>query len=177
VGRHRVAGSTRKVDLKTAAELLGSTTEAVRKRAKRGTIDSETGEDGRIYVWVDDTEARVDDRVDSVADQVDDRVDDTAERVDGQTDGVVERMASEIDHLREQLREERAANRENRRLLAAALERIPAIEAPLDTPSSEASDSRVTDAEPRSGTQVPEQEKPVTEEPEQRSWWRRFFGL
>jgi hypothetical protein len=174
VGRHRVAGSMRKVDLKTAAELLGSTTEAVRKRAKRGTIDSETGEDGRIYVWVDDTDVRVDDRVDSNAAQVDDRVDDAAEWVDGQPNGLVERMASEIDHLREQLREERAANRENRRLLAAALERIPAIEAPPDTPQdvpSGTSESPVANAEPRSGTQVPpDEDQPI-------SWWRRLiFG-
>ena len=39
--------------LKEAAEFLGSTSEAVRKRAKRGTIPSETGEDGMLYVWVD----------------------------------------------------------------------------------------------------------------------------
>ena len=39
--------------LKTAAEIMGTTTEAVRKRAKRGTLASETGEDGRLYVRVD----------------------------------------------------------------------------------------------------------------------------
>jgi hypothetical protein len=59
----------RRVDLKEAAEILGSTTEALRKRAKRGTLDSETGEDGKVYVWVDD------------------RVDDEADRVDGDDDG------------------------------------------------------------------------------------------
>jgi septal ring factor EnvC (AmiA/AmiB activator) len=45
------------------------------------------------------------------------------------TVALVKHMKSEIDHLREQLDKEREANRENRRLLAAALERIPAIEA------------------------------------------------
>jgi hypothetical protein len=45
-------------------------------------------------------------------------------------------MESEIDHLWEQLDKEREANRENHRLLAVALERIPAIEAgdERDTP-------------------------------------------
>jgi hypothetical protein len=43
-----------RLDLKAAAEALGVTSEAVRKRAKRGTLPSETGEDGRLYVWVDD---------------------------------------------------------------------------------------------------------------------------
>ena len=38
------------VDLRDAAEILDTTTEAVRKRAKRGTLPSTTGEDGRLYV-------------------------------------------------------------------------------------------------------------------------------
>src|SRR5918993_4770148 len=47
---------------------------------------------------------------------------------DRPTIALVERMESEIDHLWEQLDKEREANRENHRLLAVALERIPAIE-------------------------------------------------
>ena len=90
------------VDLKDAAEIL-DTTEAVRKRAKRGTLLSTTGEDGRLYVRVDD---RVDDRVDGEA-------------------RLVERMASEIDHLREQLKEEREANRENRRIIVGLVQPVP----------------------------------------------------
>jgi hypothetical protein len=45
---------SRRMDLKEAAEVLGVTSDAVRKRAKRGTIPSETGLDGLLYVWVDD---------------------------------------------------------------------------------------------------------------------------
>jgi hypothetical protein len=41
------------VDLPTAAELLDTTTEAVRKRASRGTLRSDR-HDGRVVVWVDD---------------------------------------------------------------------------------------------------------------------------
>ena len=72
------------VDLEYAVELLDTTMEAVRKRAKRGTLLSPTGEDGRLYV-------RVDGRVDGWADGW----------VDGEAH-LVERIASEIDHLREQ---------------------------------------------------------------------------
>src|SRR5215213_5784149 len=73
-GGSRVAKvGVRQVDLKEAAEILGSTTEALRKRAKRGTLASETGDDGKMYVWVDD---RVDGQVADNADRVDDRVDD-----------------------------------------------------------------------------------------------------
>ncbi len=38
---------------------------------------------------------------------------------------MVERMASEIDYLREQLKEEREANRENRRIIAGLVQRVP----------------------------------------------------
>jgi len=43
--------SGRWVDLPTAAELLGTTTEAVRKRAARRTLRSDR-HDGRVVVWV-----------------------------------------------------------------------------------------------------------------------------
>ncbi len=41
------------VDLREAAELLGTSTEALRKRASRGSMRSEH-HDGRVVVWVDD---------------------------------------------------------------------------------------------------------------------------
>jgi hypothetical protein len=45
---------------------------------------------------------------------------------------LVEHMASEIEHLREQLDTGRETNQENRRILAAGLERILAIESSPD---------------------------------------------
>ena len=107
------------VNLKDAAKILDTTTEAVRKRAKRGTLPSTTEENGRLYVRVD---GQVDDRVDA--------------RVDGEA-RLVERMASEIDHLREQLKEEREANRENRRIITGLVQRGPELEPAVEA-SSEA---------------------------------------
>ena len=46
-----LAGS-RRVDLKTAAGIMGISSDAVRKRAKRGTLAHERGPDGKLYVWV-----------------------------------------------------------------------------------------------------------------------------
>ena len=45
--------SGRWVDLREAAELLDTSTEAVRKRAARGSLRSDR-QDGRVLVWVDD---------------------------------------------------------------------------------------------------------------------------
>jgi len=77
--------------------------DAVRKRVKRGTLESEKEADGRVYVFLD-------------TDQESDYPRSDSERL--------------ISTLEEQLRLEREAHAEARRLLAAALERIPAIEPP-----------------------------------------------
>src|SRR5215217_2219134 len=47
-------GRTRRVTLREAADILGVSKEAVRKRVLRGTLPSDTGEDGRRYVYVDE---------------------------------------------------------------------------------------------------------------------------
>jgi hypothetical protein len=123
--------------LQEAADVLGLTVDAVRKRVKRGTLESEKGPDGRLYVFLD---------------------------TDPDTD--VHRSDTDrlISTLEEQLRLEREAHAEARRLLAAALERIPAIEAP-----SEPSGSPVPPSEGEPDTTGPP-------EAERRPWWRRVFG-
>ncbi len=111
--------------------------DAVRKRVKRGTLESERGADGRLYVFLDTDEDTDSPRSDT------DRL---------------------ISTLEEQLRLEREAHAEARRLLAAALERIPALEPPEspETPSEAARDTQAP----------PEPEMPA----EVRPWWRRVFG-
>jgi hypothetical protein len=85
-------------------------------------------------------------------------------------DGTHDRTSELIDTLREQLEAERQAHAEARRLLAAALERIPAIEAPSEPRESpETVEEQPERAEPRSVTVE-------SQESVQRSWWRRVFG-
>nr|MDP9458334.1 hypothetical protein [Actinomycetota bacterium] len=82
-----------------------------------------------------------------------------------------------IASLERQLEAERGANRENRRLLAAALERIPAIEppGPRDEPETVAETSGRTDA-PEEPTE-PQRTAQEPEGPPRRSWWRRWFVI
>ena len=102
------------VDLPTAASLLGTTTEAVRKRATRGTLRSER-HDGRVVVWVDD-----------------DRTEGGREaQVEG--DGaLVEALRDQVTYLKEQLGIRTEELREHRRLLAGLIERVPELEAPRE---------------------------------------------
>jgi hypothetical protein len=167
--RHRVT-------VAEAADILGITAETVRTRIKRGRLDSvkePPGPGGTVYVLL------------LQADQTGPNYDPTSrgqDRTDDQTPStaVVEAKDETIEALRERVRrlehELDIRNDEIRRrdhLLAAALERIPAIEAPPEERESREG------AEPQSarGTPTEEQEE-STSRPleEQRSWWRRMFG-
>ncbi len=42
-----------RMDVNQAAQALGISTDAVRKRARRGTLESEKDADGSLYIWLD----------------------------------------------------------------------------------------------------------------------------
>jgi len=78
-------------------------------------------------------------------------------------------MAGEIEYLRETIARRDEEIRRRDHLLAAALERIPALE----EPSSEPRETPQTVAEELDrGTPPPEGQGQ-----QRRSWWRAFFGL
>jgi excisionase family DNA binding protein len=108
--------TSRRLTVQEAAEVLGTSVDAVRMRVRRGSLESEKDPDGRVHVWVngDSTE--------------------TKPRLDGEPSALISAKDETISTLREQLQAERQAHAEARRLLAAALERIPAIEAPQEPP-------------------------------------------
>jgi hypothetical protein len=135
-----------------AAKLLGLSENAVRKRIERGTLRSEKVDDIR-YVLLDGAMPQ--------------------HALNMPTD--ISLMQAHLDSMQEQLsylkavihtRDEEIRRKDH--LLAATLERIPAIEASPDTPS-ESRESPVADTEPRSDTpKAPPQR-------EKRSWWRRLI--
>jgi len=145
----------RRLDLREAAEVLGTSVDAVRKRIARGTLESEKA-DGKVYVWLDDGAPRSD--TDALTSELRDRL-----------HYVEEQLRAE----RENVRLEREAHAESRRLLAAALERIPPqLEAPMAP--SDPRESPTEAAEPRpSTTGAPQAQEPPTRA---RPWWRRMFG-
>jgi hypothetical protein len=102
----------RRLDLREAAETLGTSVDAVRKRIQRGTLESEKA-DGKVYVWLDDGAPRSD------------------------AEALISSKDETINVLREQLEAERQAHAEARRIIAGLVERVPALEAPEspETPS------------------------------------------
>jgi hypothetical protein len=160
----------RKLTVQEAADVLETSVDAVRQRIKRGKLERaepDDPSDSRVYVWldVDHTDTRHEAKVDSSPNG----------------DALVESLQDQVEYLRDQLEREREANRENRRLLAAALERIPPqLEAPRDTPpeSPVSTGPTRTPTEGAGGPQTA-RETPLGEEEQQasrRGFWARLFG-
>src|SRR5215210_1682685 len=152
----RPGPTTRRVTVSEAADIIGISAEAVRMRIRRGTLPSER-HGGTVYVILDTDRTQ--------------RVGDVSGNVSGdRTDELLEALRGQVHDLRDQLQAERQGHGEARRLLAAALERIPAIEAP-----QEASDAPETVGEASEGRE-PHSATGEAQEGVQRPWWRRLIG-
>ncbi len=131
VGGDRLA--TRRVTMREAADLLGVSKEAIRKRVVRGTLPSELGEDGRRYVYVEAGRDLA-----------------AAEAPTHEHDVLMAEMVGELHdelrYLREQLNQElerRSAEAKSFQLLireltsanASLTERLRTLEPPQGTPS------------------------------------------
>jgi predicted DNA-binding transcriptional regulator AlpA len=166
-----------------AAEALGITQAAIYKRIQRGTIPHDKDSEGHVFVYLDTSDIQADESM-NVSTDMSDR------------DELIAELRSHNAHLRQEVEDWKEEARRKDHLLAAALERIPAIEsAPPDTPSSSPSpeprESPVSDEEgPPYGTAPQDAEESLhhvpygeaspgwrgdTEEPRV-PWWRRWFG-
>ena len=124
--------SRQRVSVDQAARTLGLSVDAVRKRVQRGTIPYEKDRTGRVTIILD--------TIDTLQDKVQD--------VPGPgVDRLLEAKDETIKELRDRVRYLEVESRRKDHLLAAALERIPAIEAPQEATESpesagEGSDTR-----------------------------------
>ncbi len=141
--------TAQRVTVAEASRILDTSQDAIRKRVQRNTIEWEKDEEGRVYVWLDPSESR------QAADQ----------DASGTT---IEVLQEQVDYLKEVVRQRDEEIRRRDHLLAAALERIPAIEPPPDTPS----ESR---GSPESASEEEGRGEGRSEE-ERLSWWQRWFG-
>ncbi len=146
--------SKERLSVVEAAAALGVTRDAIHKRIRRGSIEHEKGEDGRLYVYVDTSTIGLDNSIDESKDTS------TVESLER----LIRSQQERIEDLREQLSSEREANRENRRIIAGLTSRIPQLEAPTEA---------------QEDVQEPQQEPEGVQdrgEPDKRSIWRRVFG-
>ena len=163
MGEDRSQTSRQRVTVAQAAEILGVTVEAVRGRIKRKTLEHER-HSGTVYVLLPA------DQMPTGRQPGDDQ---TTDQPQSDSTALISAKDETIATLRDQLEAERQAHAEARRLLMAALVRIPPqLEAPA---SPEARESPQTvEEEPDRAEPRPTKVEP--QESVQRPWWRRVFG-
>lgn len=108
----------RRLTIQEAAEEIGTTVDALRSRIRRGNIDSEKGDDGRVYVWLDNDQAETSQRPGG---------DESKASVEG---SIEEELRDRIRFVEGQLEAEREAHKEARRIIGGLVQRIPQLEAP-----------------------------------------------
>jgi hypothetical protein len=151
--------STERVSVPQAADHLGTTVDAIRKRVQRDTIPYEKDADGRVWVLLDTGRPRQD---------ATGQWQDTGQP-QSDTTALISAKDETIAMLREQLEAEREAHAEARRLLLLALERIPPQ---LEPPREEARESPGSPGP----SETPTDAGGSAQEGSERPWWRRMFG-
>ena len=134
-----------------AAEALGVSQDAVRKRIARGTIPQDRDASGRVYVYLSPSETVCKTDQDAVRG-------DASKTVLG---AYIRSLEDQIAFLRGELERKDA-------ILMNLTDRIPQLEAPQEPP-----EPPETPSEPVRGTEAPPEQETG---PERRSWWRRIFG-
>jgi DNA primase len=144
----------RRTTVREAAEELGISEDAVRQRIRRGSLESEKDDDGRIYIWLDVLPMSAEY---------------SPQAIIASKDEIIEMLKQEVADWKEEARRKDTIIAQMNVSITTLTERIP-IESPVDS-SSEASDSPVTASEEESKGQVPPDQETATQE----SWWRRLF--
>jgi hypothetical protein len=158
--------STERVSVPQAADHLGTTVDAIRKRVQRRTIPYEKDADGRVWILLDTGRPRQDA---------------TGHRHDsGASQELVEELRDRIAFLEGQLRRRDEEIGRRDAVLLNMTEAMKALnppreaqsrEEPSESPEPRPDRSAPTDAggEAQEATEGADMEAP-------RSWWRRMFG-
>jgi hypothetical protein len=157
-----------RVTVAQAADRLGVTRDAIRKRIKRGSIEWDVEPSGEVFVYVD-ASATFEDTSATNGDM--------SEDASGH-DALVESLRDQVEYLRGEVVVWQDEARRKDHLLAAALERIPALEPPPETvnptSSTDPSGGPVTPSEHQGNNGTVQTDDKAPEKP---SWFRRFFGF
>ena len=145
----RNTSEAQRYTVRDAADILGISPGAVRNRLSRGTLPR-VKESGTVYVLLPADISRATTDIPGSVSPSD-------------SDVLTSELRDRLHYVEGQLEAERQAHSEARRLLAAALERIPAIEA-SESPESPGP------------TDAPTEDPGESQEGVQRPWWRRVFG-
>ena len=151
----RGAGMDERLTVAGAAERLGITKEAVRKRIHRSILRSDRDPDGTVRVYIPPSGTQ------------------SGTQSSSERELLYEELRDRIAYLERQVGEEREARRRADTLTARLMDRVPELEAPQE-PSRETGGSPERSAEGEGRNDVPPERRPAER---RQSWWREFFGF
>ena len=167
-----------RVTIREAANLLGVTEAAIRKRIQRGSLEKEMGEDGRVYVHLDlsqgishpESQVHRDLLVEELLQELRDRV--------AFLERALERRSIEAERYQQIVASLAQTNNQLatrlRELEAPPVQPRDSQEPPAASRAAAEGTERVSPH--RSGLQEGQERPFAEEEPQPRSWWRRVFG-
>ncbi len=151
------------LDVKQAAEELGISSDAVRKRIARGTLRSGKGEDGSVRVWLDGVDEGRDSDQPNGWTGAERRLDDLLDA----KDDALRDLRDQLEHMRRESERKDAIIMQMAQANAALAARVPELEAPQQTTGA----SETASESAANGGAAP------SEPDKHRSWWRKFFGF
>lgn len=163
---------TDRVSLVEAARRLGVSKDAVRKRARRGSIPHDRDPDGTVYVYVP---AGVDTSTDTTESSTDAGTDASTDTSTEARSALLDAYRDRIESLERQLAAERSAHGETRRIAAMLAQRVPELEPPRDA-SQESPQEPQSVSEGSGGDDAPPEDSPTEEHSGFAGWFRRIFG-
>ncbi len=157
----------RRMTVAQAAVLLGLSEDAVRSRLKRGTLGKEKDADGTVFVVLEANRRLGRPTTNGDRPTTDQTTDQSALAL---MQAHLDSLGEQLTYIRDQLDQEREANRENRRIIAGLVQRVPELEPvpePRDAPET------ATNLHP---TVDPQGDDAGQEKAKSRPWWGRLFG-
>src|SRR5829696_3215547 len=155
-------------DVGEAARELGISTDAVRKRIARGSLESDKP-NGTVQVWLGGGGTKAGREA--------------GREAGGEEGTLVEALRAQVGILRSELDEAHAANRENRRIIAGLTQRIPELPAPAPEEliggpqkAEEDDEQRAERERARELQRLLTEAREQLEEERSKGFWSRLFG-
>lgn len=155
-----------RVTVEEAARRLGIKEESIRKRVQRGSLRADKQPDGRLLVYLDNTETNSSVSADMSGEtQV---ISSDGDMLLEAKDETIAELRDQVDYLRREAEDWKEETRRKDTIIMSLTQRIPELEA-----ATEPRESPVSDSDDVSKGAVPQEQG---EGEIKRSWWRRFFG-
>ena len=158
------------ITVANAARILGVSKQAIRQRIYRDTIPHRKESDGTVLVRI--TGHNPETNGETNGKSYAETPDDIPEHAEAVSRELIDELRNRIDFVERQLEQANERDRENRRIIAGLVQRVPELEPTSNSSSGPQDSSRTPSGEQENGTGPADDT-----DPQKRSWWRRLLDI